>query len=433
MMSSGKDFAEKPRSMVFAAIALLLCNTLTACSGSSSSSTPTTPSSPSTPAGETVAVTGKVHHVFLITLENKSFTTTFGTTSPVPYLTTTLAAQGAQLSGYYGTGHVSLDNYISTISGQAGTPQTTTDCATYADFSQTGTTDATNDQIVGSGCVYPASVLTLADQLKAASLTWKGYMGDMGNDPARESATCGHPTLNTIDMTQTAEAPSTAVPNGDMYATRHDPFMYFHSIIDSPDCQTNVVNMQKNLQNDLQSVSTTANFNFITPNLCDDGHDSPCANGQPGGYAGINAFLTQWVPIILNSPAYKADGLLIINFDESNYVLSQGANGGTVITFPGDFCCGETLGPNLAAYPQSQTIQVAGGPATMLVYGNYGGDNTGAIALSPFIKAGTMSMTQYNHYSMLRTIEDIFGLSHLGNAQTSGLVPFGTDVFTNVQ
>ena len=63
-------------------------------------------------------------------------------------------------------------------------------------------------------------------------------MGDMGNDPARESATCGHPALGVgTDNTNTAEAPSAAVPLGDAYATRHDPFMYFHSIIDSPRLQ----------------------------------------------------------------------------------------------------------------------------------------------------------------------------------------------------
>jgi hypothetical protein len=394
----------------------MLVNGLTACSSSN----------PAAPVVEPSPVTGLVKHVFVIVLENKSFSTTFGSTSPVPYLTQTLASQGAQLSGYYGTGHVSLDNYVSMISGQAGTPQTISDCQTYADFTASSSTPATNGQILGSGCVYPSSVLTLADQMTAANLTWKGYMGDMGNDPARESATCGHPTLNTVDHTQVAEAPSTTVPLGDMYATRHNPFMYFHSIIDSADCGSHVVNMEQNLANDLKSVSTTANLTFITPNLCDDGHDSPCANGAAGGYTSMNAFLTKWIPIITSSPAYQADGLLIINFDESNYVTT--VSGSTVtITFPGTFCCGETLGPNLAPYPQTQS---AGG--YNLVYGNYGGDQTGAILLSPFIKPGTVSTVPYNHYSMLKTVENIFKLPLLGNAQTSGLVQLGADVFTNV-
>jgi phosphatidylinositol-3-phosphatase len=413
-----------------AAVALMLSSGLTSCSGSG---TPATPA-PATPAAETVPVTGKVKHVFVVMLENKSFSSTFTTAgnAPVPYLTQTLADQGAELSGYYGTGHVSLDNYISFVSGQAGTPQTTTDCATYADFKSSSSTLATNSQILGTGCIYPTTVLTVADQMTAANLTWKGYMGDMGNDPAREASTCGHPGLNTTDLTQVAEAPSAAVPAGDMYATRHDPFMYFHSVIDSPVCQTNVVNMEQNLAKDLQSVSTTANFNYITPNLCDDGHDSPCADGQLGGYTSINNFLGKWIPIITSSPAFQQDGLLIINFDESNYVAGVTPGGGASITFPGDFCCNEVLGPNLAPYPQSQTIQVAGVPPTTLVYGNYGGDNTGAILISPFIKPGTVSSVPYNHYSMLRTIEDIFGLTHLGNAQTTGLVPVGTDVFNNL-
>jgi hypothetical protein len=413
---SERVVANKPYLSVCAGIALMLVNGLTACSSVS----------PAAPVVEPSPVTGIVKHVFMIVLENKSFSTTFGSTSPVPYLTQTLASQGAQLSGYYGTGHVSLDNYVSMISGQAGTPQTISDCQTFADFTATSSTPAADGQVLGSGCVYPSSVLTLADQMKAANLTWKGYMGDMGNDPARESATCGHPTLNSKDLTQVAEAPSTAVPLGDSYATRHNPFMYFHSIIDSADCGSHVVNMEQNLASDLKSVSTTANLTFITPNLCDDGHDAPCANGAAGGYTSMNAFLTKWIPIILASPAYQADGLLIINFDESNYVAT--VSGSTVtITFPGNFCCNEQPGPNLAPYPQTVTA-----PGYNLVYGNYGGDNTGAILLSPFIKPGTVSTVPYNHYSMLKTVENIFNLPLLGNAQTSGLAPFGTDVFTNV-
>jgi len=421
MMVCGRDGAGKG-IIGTAAVAVLFA--LAACSSDNAKST----TGPSTT--ETVAVTGKVKHVFVVVLENKTFSTTFGGSSPVPYLTQTLASQGAELSGYYGTGHVSLDNYISMLSGQAGTPQTITDCATYADFQAAGGT-AENGQILGTGCVYPASVLTLADQLTSAKLTWKGYMGNMGFDPSRESATCGHPALNSADLTQVAEAPSASVPTGDDYATRHDPFMYFHSIIDSPICQTNVVNLENNLQNDLASISTTANFTFITPSLCDDGHDNPCANGQPGGYPAINAFLTKWIPIITASPAYQQDGLLIINFDESNYSASV-SGGVETLTFPGYFCCNEQLGPNLKPYPQADTITLSGASSIVINYQNYGGDQVGAILLSPFIKAGTVSSTPYNHYSMLRTIEDIFGLAHLGNAQTDGLVPLGTDVFTNV-
>ena len=176
-----------------------------------------------------------IRHVFLITLENKNYSDTFGRGSKAPYLAKKLRAKGALLPQYYGTGHSSLDNYIAMMGGQANNPQTSSDCRIYADFEQTGT--APDGQAVGQGCVYPASVKTLANQLMAAGLTWKGYMEDMGNDPARESSTCGHPALNAPDLTEEAEGPSAAVPLGDMYATRHDPFMYFHSIIDLPECK----------------------------------------------------------------------------------------------------------------------------------------------------------------------------------------------------
>ncbi|RKP49685.1 alkaline phosphatase family protein [Pararobbsia silviterrae] len=369
-----------------------------------------------------------IRHVFVITLENEGYATTFSSTTQAPYLANTLASQGALVQQYYGTGHVSLDNYISMISGQSPTVDTDNDCTTYEDMTTTGTT--TDGQVIGTGCVYPASVKTLPDQLTAAGFTWKGYEEDMGNNPTRESATCGHPTLNTTDATQTAEAATQTYP-ADMYATRHDPFMYFHSIIDSPDCATNVVNLT-NLQTDLQSVATTPNFSFITPNLCDDGHDTDCVNGDPGGLTSANTFLQKWVPLITSSPAFQKDGLLIINFDESSYASAPViTDTSESYTFTGTTCCSEQPGPNLAAYPQTSSL-VYDGFTVNLTKTNYGGDQTGAVMISKFIKPGTVSTVPYNHYSMLRTIETIFGVGYLGYAGQSGLATMGTDIFTNL-
>jgi hypothetical protein len=69
---------------------------------------------------------------------------------------------------------------------------------------------------------------------------------------------------------------------------------------------------------DLASVTTTRNLSYLTPDLCDDGHDSPCANGKSGGLASANTWLQTWVPRILISPAFKNDGLLVVTFDESD-------------------------------------------------------------------------------------------------------------------
>ncbi|WP_051482002.1 alkaline phosphatase family protein [Paraburkholderia nodosa] len=401
---------------------------------------------PSVSSPSTAGTVQAIKHVFIITLENENYTTTFGANTKAPYLATTLAGQGALVQQYYGTGHVSLDNYISMISGQAPTLQTDNDCTTYEDFTLTGTTP--DGQAIGTGCVYPASVKTIADQLTAARLTWKGYEGDMGNDPAREAATCGHPTLGTTDLTNTQEAPNATTPAGDSYATRHNPFMYFHSIIDSPDCEKNVVNLNQ-LTTDLQQVSTTANFNLITPSTCDDGHDSPCANGATGGLVSADAFLQKWVPIITASPAFKQDGLLIINFDESSYASVTMPNTSEVdFTFSGTTCCSQQPGPNLGAFPQSAkmgTVPAAylsslgisatgltGNIDLVLAKQSYGGDRTGAVMISKYIKPGTVSTVQYNHYSMLKSIEDIFGLGYLGYAGQSGLAGFGKDIFTSL-
>src|SRR6266481_6950527 len=107
----------------------------------------------------------RIKHVFVIVLENEGFDVTFGPNSKAPFLSQTLTSQGVLLNQYYGTGHVSLDNYIAMLSGQAATPETRNDCQVYQNFAVTGVTS--DGQAIGSGCVYPVSIKTLPDQLNA--------------------------------------------------------------------------------------------------------------------------------------------------------------------------------------------------------------------------------------------------------------------------
>jgi hypothetical protein len=255
----------------------------------------------------------------------------------------------------------------------------------------------------GPGCVYPSAVQTLADQLTAKGDTWKGYEEDMGNNSLRESATCGHPAPGATDGTEGAAV-------GDGYASRHDPFVYFHSIIDNTtECNQDVVPLgdtsgnlptsapagTTGLVTDLQSVATTPNLSFITPNLCDDGHDYPCVNqASPSGSGveDINAWLATWIPIIESSPAYQQDGLIEVTFDEAD-------------TGDATSCCNEVAGPS--ALNGQNGIS---GP---------GGGRVGTVLISPFIQPGKLvKKTSYNHYSSLASIEDLFGLPHLGEAKT---------------
>ena len=335
--------------------------------------------------------TPPINHVFIIMLENQGYDTTFGPGTRATYLADTVVAQGALLPQYYGIGHFSLDNYIAIISGVAPNLRTQQDCPRFDEFVETGV--APDGQPIGVGCVYPSHVQTIANQLAAAHRSWKGYMEDMGNDPSREKKTCGHATIGMLDSTERA------TPT-DMYAGKHDPFVYFHSIIDDQaSCGRHVVRLDE-LERDLRSASRTPNLSFIVPNLCHDGHDRPCRNGEPGALVSANEFLRRWVPRITKSPAFR-DGLLVITFDEA---LSIDATG----------CCDEASGPNTKA-------PGVNGP---------GGGRTGAVLVSPFIAPGTVSQTPYNHYSLLKSLEDIFGLPYLGYAGQPGLVGFGTDIFT---
>lgn len=164
-------------------------------------------------------------HVFVINLENQGFDTAWGADSDAPYLSETLRSKGVLLTKYYAIAHHSTPNYIAQISGQASNPMTRNDCGTYIPFVPAGT--AQPGQVKGTGCIYPASVPTVAGQLSAAGKTWKGYMEGM-------KSPCRHPEAGADDENQDASP-------DDEYATRHNPFVYFAAITSSPDCQKNVV------------------------------------------------------------------------------------------------------------------------------------------------------------------------------------------------
>jgi phospholipase C len=343
------------------------------------------------------AAAPQVRHVFLIVLENQSYNVTFGARSQAPYLAQTLAKQGIMLPNYYAIGHSSLDNYIALISGQAPNEATQGDCWTFSEFQLRSPTLDAHGQALGVGCVYPQMVKTLPDELEGAGLSWKAYMEDMGKDRSRESTTCAHSRINTPENLLHATV-------HDQYAVKHNPFVYFHTIIDDQTrCDAHVVNLDQ-MPKDLESEASSPNYVFITPNLCNDGHDAPCIDHQPGGLVSADAFLRKWVPIITDSAAFKKDGLLIITFDESD---GQGPDAASA-------CCDEQA---LAGARNPPGIQ---GP---------GGGRIGAVLISPFITPATTSRVSYNHYSLLRSVAGFFNVAPLGYAAEKNLRPFGADVF----
>ena len=362
-----------------------------------------------------------VKHVFVVMLDDEPYATVFGPASPAHYLTGTLEKKGELLVRYYAVAHEQLANGIALLSGQGPTPQTAQNCPTYENLTP-GTAGA-EGQVRGSGCVYPSATQTLAGQLTAKRLTWRAYLEGMdegsrsagagagaagvgagGAAGAAAGATdgaCGHPALGAADPLSALTPPA-----GQAYATWRNPFVYFHSVIDSSTCVSNDVGLSS-LKGDLASAKSAPSFSYIVPGRCDDGDATACAAGQAGGMAAADGFLQKVIPEILGSKAYKENGLLVITVDEAP---SSGEYADS------SSCCGQPSFPNLSA------------PAGAL--GKPGGGQVGALLLSPYIKGGNLEQGTYNHFSLLRTVEDLFGLSHLGYAGAPGVSSFSPSLFT---
>jgi hypothetical protein len=185
---------------------------------------------------------------------------------------------------------------------------------------------------------------------------------------------------------------------------------------------------------------------FVTPNLCNDAHDATCAGpnvegttnaaGQNiGGLVAADLWLKHWMPMIMKSPAYRSGKLLIVlTFDEAGVTDSRACQAADQSR------CGSPTGPNVSNPGFSSILGMFGlqsPPSGLYVYP--GGGQVGAVVLNArFVEPGTVNTTGiYNHYSALRSYEDLLGITtggddgrgHLGYAARPGLKPFGSDVF----
>jgi hypothetical protein len=423
---------------------------------------------------------GMIRHVMVIELENESESATFGPSSPAVYLNGALLKQGELIENYFATSHVSLANYLSEVSGQEPTVSTNEDCikldtilypptlGVFTDVAP-GTDDPDNarypGQVDGDGCVYPApgpgrrGARTIGDQLdtlfgaaRPRRMLWREYAEDMGDDLDRDhgapdrlgGANCAHPAIGGDDLTNRAEA-------ADQYADRHNPFLYFHSVIDDPArCDAHVVPLGTvsvkpggdvfagHLHDDLANAATTPDFMFVTPNLCDDGHDARCIGtniegGKTGGLVAADLWLKHYMPMIFASPAYRNGSLMVvITFDEASLSDARACPNADQST------CGSPTGPNVGN-PGFSAVLVAlhqqTTPSANYVYP--GGGQIGAVVFNKlFVVPGSVDATGvYNHYSALRTYEDLLGIAtggddghgHLGYAAKA--TAFGADVF----
>jgi hypothetical protein len=439
---------------------------------------------------------GAIEHVLVIDLENEDFKATFGPTSPAVYLNSTLLKQGQLVTNYFATSHVSLGNYLAQVSGQGTTPSINNDCLDLNSLARPPLvggftdilpgTDAVDQarfpgQVVGDGCVFPAprapprGARAIGDQLdslqpaedregssRRGGLNWRAYAEDMGKDSLRDYGSadslggthCAHPPIGGVDHSNSATAT-------DQYATRHNPFVYFHSVIDDvARCNDHVVPLgtlvvgangapdvfSGHLYSDLRSMDTTPKFMFVTPNLCNDGHDATCAGPNvegtrdaagknAGGLVSADLWLKHWMPMIFASPAYRSGKMLVVlTFDESGLQDSRACEKANQAD------CSSPTGPNVSNpgfSPVLAQFHLQTPPTATFTYA--GGGQVGAVLFNKrFIQRGSVNTTgSYNHYSALRSYEDLLGitkggddsLGHLGYAAVPGLKPFGSDVF----
>ncbi len=252
-------------------------------------------------------------HIVLIIMENKPLSSLQN--NPSASYINQLAKQYAYANNYSAVTNPSLPNYLALIGG-----------STFGIKS-----DCTN-------CFLNKT--NLVDRLQTSHISWKAYMESMPH--------------------------SCYIGSTNLYAQKHDPFIYFDDIRKNPARCNNIVPYAY-LKSDLTSISPPQ-FIWITPNICNDMHNCSIQTGD--------TWLSKNIPNLLKSPIFtQENSLLIITWDEGNIYNNQIAT----------------------------------------------------ILIGPQVKKGYISNQEYTHYSLLHTIESSWNLQPLtSNDATS---PVMSDFF----
>jgi hypothetical protein len=281
-----------------------------------------TPSATNTPVEIKLATAGDIKTVFLIVMENHNWSSIINNPS-APYINQTLLPQASYAFNYHNPpgNHPSEPNYL---------------------WLEAGTNFGVhNDSSVKSN--HQSSTNHLVTYLNNAGFTWKAY------EEGINGKICPLEDVN-------------------LYAAKHNPMVFFDDVTDHMDLNSAYCIAHERpfseLAADLKN-NMVAQYNFITPNLCNDMHDSigcPTLDQVKNG----DTWLSEQVPMILASNAYQQGGVLLITWDESD--------------------------------DDDQPI--------------------GMIVLSPLAKGGGYSNSlYYTHSSTLRTIQEIFNVKpFLGDA-----------------
>jgi hypothetical protein len=311
------------------------------------------------PAAQAATTVPRFSNVFLIIGENTELVQI--NKNSMPYFTSTFKPDSAWLTNYWAITHFSTANYIAMTSGQY------TPCEQFD---------------------YPPSrchqdVPNLFNQLTDAGVSWHAWNESMPEPCALENSGSSK-TLN-------------------HYAVKHNPAVYYDGVEGvggvwdaenrSQLCLNNVIGTgDPDKPNDMSAFNAAVasgnvpQFNYIVPNMCEDGHDT-CPPNPPSATGQFDQFLAREVPKILASPAFDENSVLIVTYDEGTSTRGGGGSNDHTPCKAWDTCPNAFHGGGRVAFAVQGDLVNTG------TYGDFA-----------------------NHYSLLRTLEQGFGLTEFVGA-----------------
>ncbi len=224
--------------------------------------------------------TDNFQHVFVIMMENTSYTSLIGNPN-APFINSTAKNYGLA-TNYFGVTHPSQPNYIAATSGS--------------------TNGVTNDNDV------TIPVTNIVDQLEAKGKAWKAYMQSLSLCVTKLDHACGN----------------------QLYERKHNPFVSYTDVQNNPARMANIVDLSQ-FSTDLAN-NTVPNYSWISPDQCHDMHgrggggsSDPCDFSQVQSLIATgDAFLKSTVKQIMNSQAWQnSNSAIFITWDESDFPFND--------------------------------------------------------------------------------------------------------------
>ncbi len=317
----------------------------------------------------------RFEHIFYIMMENQAYNEIIGNPN-APHINA-LANQYALATDYYGVTHPSEPNYVAAVSGSYFTVSNTTS-SLNVDFSGDNgyycTPTNPLPECAGTTGNHQIDAPNIASELEAHNLSWKTYQQSI-------------PSVGYTGLYYPYGVVSGSTDK--LYASKHNPFLnflaYYGPAPTSPNFTPNKAQTRelKKMVPDTQLATDLADnrvpaFSFIVPDQCHDMHSTTSCPSGPSLIQAGDAYVAQTVSMIMSSRAWRdGNNAIVITWDENDYTSDQ-CNSGVPVASVG---C------------QVATIVIA---------------NHGPHGLKYNVPA--------NHYSLLLTIEDAFGLKCLQQA-----------------